>query len=237
MNWTKLINTAVNPTDFAGALTGIPGAGGFAGMDLPATGGIGDVTSWATDTIGLTDTQAGQRGLEALQEQAGAAQKTLDKDIAPVMDMYGQAKQGRQMGDVLDTYRTGMMGTEQAAGEENVQKFLNPMYSRAIENATNQALAGAGSSLQSSAANKAVGTAVGNQVQNMWQQAFQNAMADAQNKQKVYTGVEQSDLMPSLNWAQLTSDLAGTKYTTGMDLAQAAGQVAGQNQGWFGNMF
>lgn len=237
ISWPKIINTVTNPTDVVGAFTGIPGAGGFAGVDLPATGSIGDVTSWATDMSGLTDTQAAQRGLKALREQAGAAQETLDTDIAPVMDMYDQAKQGRQMGDVLDAYRTGMMGTEQAAGEENVQKFLNPMYSRAIENATNQALAGAGSSLQSSAANKSVGTAVGNQVQNMWQQAFQNAMADAQNKQKVYTGVEQSDLTPSLNWAQLTSDLAGTKYTTGMDLAQAAGQVAGQNQGWFGNMF
>lgn len=196
-----------------------------------------DIVSEITDTAGLTDTGAGQRGLEALQSGAEAATKALDTDMAPVFNMYEKAKSGRGMKNVLDTYRTGMMGTENAAGAENVQQFLNPMYDRAIENATNQALAGAGSSLQSSAANQAVGTAVGNQVQNMWNQAFQNAMADAQNKQGIYGKVMQSDLMPSLNWAQLTSDVAGTKYTTGMDLAQAAGQVAGRNQSITANMF
>jgi hypothetical protein len=196
-----------------------------------------DIVSGITDTAGLTDTGAAQRGLEALQSGAEAATTALDADMAPVFEMYKKAKVGRNMKNVLDTYRTGMMGTENAAGAKNVQQFLNPMYDRAIENATNQALAGAGSSLQSSAANQAVGTAVGNQVQNMWNNAFQQAMADAQNKQGIYGRVAQSDLMPSLNWAQLASDVAGTKYTTGMDLAQATGQVAGQNQSITANMF
>jgi hypothetical protein len=31
--------------------------------------------------------------------------------------------------------------------------------------------------------------------------------------------------------------MAGTEYTKNMDLAQAAGQVAGQNQSWLGNLF
>ena len=254
-NWNTLLNPASaipgtgdifsdpmqlvsNPTTpITGVPLDIPGMSSVSGIDIPGVGSVGDFTSSITDWTGLTDTKAGERGLEALEERAAQAEKTLKKDIGPVMDMYGKAMKGRKMGDVLDTYRTGMLGTERAAGEDNVQKFLNPMYGRAIRNATDQALAGAGSSLQSSAANQAVGSAVGNQVQNMWQQAFQNAMADAQNKQKVYGAVEQSDLMPSMNWAQLTSDVAGTKYTTGMDLAQAAGQVAGQNQGWFGNLF
>lgn len=196
-----------------------------------------DTVKSATDAFGLTDTEAAERGLKALREGAAEATETLDDDMAPVFGMYKRAKSGRDMKDVLDTYRTSMMGTENAAGAENVQQFLNPMYDRAIENATNQALAGAGSSLQSSAANRAVGTAVGNQVQNMWNNAFQQAMADAQNKQGIYGNVAQSDLMPSLNWAQLASDVAGTKYTTGMDLAQAAGQVAGQNQSITANLF
>lgn len=196
-----------------------------------------DIISGITDTAGLTDTGAGQRGLEALQSGAKTATEALDTDMAPVFNMYEKAKSGRGMKNVLDTYRTGMMGTENAAGAENVQQFLNPMYNRAIQNATNQALAGAGSSLQSSAANQAVGAAVGNQVQNMWNNAFQQAMADAQNKQGIYGKVVQSDLMPSLNWAQLTSDVAGTKYTSGMNLAQAAGQVAGQNQSITANLF
>lgn len=201
------------------------------------THGPGKTASGVTDWLGLTDTGAGARGLEALTSQANTAEQNLDTNMQPVFDVYGNAMQGRRMGDVLDTYRTNMMGTENAAGAENVQNFLNPMYNRVIQNATDKALAGAGSSLQSSAANQAVGTAVGNQVQTMWDNAFKQAMADAQNKQGIYRQVEQSDLMPSLNWAQLSSDVAGTKYTKGMDLAQAAGQTAGQNQGWFGNLF
>lgn len=196
----------------------------------------GKPSTW-TDIFGLTDTKAGERGYNAMADQGDIAEQTLNKDMQPVFDIYGDAMQGRQMGNVLDAYHNNMMGTENAAGSENVQQFLNPMYNRAIENATNQALAGAGSSLQSSAANQAVGTAVGNQVQSMWNDAFKQAMADAQNKQGVYGNVAQSDLMPSLNWAQLSSDVAGTKFTKGMDLAQAAGQTAGQNQSWFGQLF
>jgi hypothetical protein len=45
------------------------------------------------------------------------------------------------------------------------------------------------------------------------------------------------NMMPFLNWAQLHSDVSGTKYTKDMDLAQAAAHVAGQNQSWFGNFF
>lgn len=197
----------------------------------------GKIIRGVTDAFGFTDTQAARRGLNALEERADAAEQNLDANMQPIFDMYGNAMQGRQMGDVLDTYRTNMMGTENAASAQNVEQFLNPMYDRAIENATNQALAGTGSSLQSSAANQAVGTAVGNQVQNMWNTAFQQAMADAQNKQGIYGNVMQADIMPSMNWAQLASDVAGTKYTKGMDLAQAAGQTAGQNQSWLGNLF
>ena len=196
-----------------------------------------DIMSGVTDWIGLTDTKAPQRGLNALEKGANQAEQTLDTQMKPVFDMYGNAMEGRGMGDVLDTYQQQMMGTENAADPINVQKFLDPMYSRTIQNATNQALAGAGSSLQSSAANQAVGTAVGNEISDMWQRAFNNAMADAGNKQAVYGNVEQSNLMPSLNWSQLQSDIAGTKYTKNMDLANAKGQVAGQDMSWFGDLF
>lgn len=198
---------------------------------------ISNFWSGVTDWFGLTDTGAPQRGYDAMEAGANAANAQLDKQMKPIMDMYGNAMKGRKMGDVLDTYQNQMMGTENAAGAENVQDFLNPQYGRAISNATNQALAGAGSGLQSSAANTAVGTAVGNQVSNMWQQAFENAMADANNKQGIYNSTMQSNLMPSLNWAQLSSDLAGTQYTKNMDLAQAKGQTAAQDQSWFGSLF
>lgn len=200
-------------------------------------GAPGKMMSAVTDAFGLTDTQAGARGLDALRSGANQAEATLDANMAPVFGMYTDAMDGRQMKDVLDTYQQQMMGTEDAASAGNVEQFLNPMYNRAIQNATNSALAGAGSSLQSSAANQAVGTAVGNQVQNMWNTAFQQAMQDAKNRQGIYGSVTEANLMPSTGWAQLQSDVAGTKYTKGMDLAQAAGQVGSQNQSWFGNLF
>jgi hypothetical protein len=40
-----------------------------------------------------------------------------------------------------------------------------------------------------------------------------------------------------MQWGQLQADMAGTQYTKDMDLAQAAGQVSGQDQSWFGNLF
>lgn len=234
-----------------------------------------------TNALGLTDTEAAERGLDTLTNKANTAAGTLEQNMQNVNTMYTDAMTGRGMGDTLDTYRTNMnnalgdygqslqnssqmynqqmAGTENAADSSNVQNFLNPMYSRAIQNATNQALGGAGSSLQSSAANQAVSNAVGNQVTSMWNDAFNQAMLDAQNKQNVYTksaserenaynnlfgnqsstygATMQSDLMPSLNWAQLQSDLAGTMYTKDMDLAQAAAQVAGQDQSWLSNLF
>lgn len=198
---------------------------------------VGKTISWLTDTAGLTDTKAGERGLNAMTQGVASAQQQLDTEMAPVYDMYGNAQQGRQMGDVLNAYQQQMMGTENAASPEMTWEFLNPMMGLANEEAGNQALAGAGSSLQSSAANNAVARAVADNTTAMWQQAFNNAMADAQNKQGIYGNVAQSNLMPSLNWAQLQSDMAGTKYTGAMDVAQASGQVAGQNQSWFGNLF
>jgi hypothetical protein len=190
-----------------------------------------------TDWMGLTDMGAGQRGLDALTEGANTASQTMHEQMQPVMDMYGNAMTGRDMGTVLDNYEQNMMGTENAASADNDQNFMNPMYGQAMRQATNQALAGAGSSLQSSAANTAVGQGVGNTVQNMWNNAFQQAMTDAKNKQGIYGNVTNMNLMPSQNWSQLTSDMAGTEYTKNMDLAQAAGQVAGQNQSWLGNLF
>jgi hypothetical protein len=189
------------------------------------------------DWMGLTDTGAGQRGLDALTEGANSASQTMHEQMQPVMDMYGNAMTGRDMGTVLDNYEQNMMGTENAASADNVQNFMNPMYGQAMRQAADQAIAGAGSSLQSSAANIAVGQGVGNTVQNMWNTAFQQAMADAKNKQGIYGNVTGMNLMPSQNWSQLTSDMAGTEYTKNMDLAQAGGQVAGQNQSWLGNLF
>lgn len=190
-----------------------------------------------TDWLGLTDTAAPGRGYNAMKSRANDATKQLNSRMAPVMNMYQDAMTGNEMGDVIDDYTGQMMRTENAADSSNVEKFMNPMYDRAMDSAANQALAGAGSSLQSSGANNAVANAVANESTQMWNQAFQDALADAENKQGVYDDVFNSRMMPSQQWAQLTSDMAGTEYTKNMDVAQAAGQTAGQNRSWFGNLF
>lgn len=198
---------------------------------------IGGVMSWGTDMLGLTDTGAAKRGYDAMSKMANTASKELDDNMDPVFGMYRSAMGGREMGGVLDTYRDGMNGELNAGSSDNVQQYLNPMYSRALQNTANNVMAGAGSSLQSSAANANVANSVSNASTQMWQNAFQDAMSDSKNNQGVYGNVEKSDLSPSMNWAQLQSDMASTKYQKSMDLANAAGQVAGQNQSWLGNIF
>jgi hypothetical protein len=197
----------------------------------------GSVVKGATDAFGLTDTKAGERGLNTMQAGADTAQTSLKSNMQPVLDMYGGAMNGRNMDYLLGNYTTQMLGTENAAGPENVQNFVNPMYGNALAGAADQALAGAGSSLQSSAANNAVATSVGNQATSMCNQALQQALADAKNKQGIYGANLEANLMPFMQWGQLQADMAGTQYTKDMDLTQAAGQVSGQDQSWFGNLF
>ena len=203
--------------------------------------GIGNwwssVVKGATDAIGLTDTKAGERGFNTMQAGANTAQTSLKNNMQPVLDMYGGAAKNRNMDWLLSDYTTRMLGTEDAASPENVQNFVNPMYGNALAGAADQALAGAGSSLQSSAANNAVATSVGNQTTSMWNNALQQALADAKNKQGIYGATLETNLMPSMQWGQLQADMAGTQYTKDMDLAQAAGNVSGQDQSWFGNLF
>lgn len=197
----------------------------------------GSVVKGATDAMGLTDTKAGERGFNTMRAGANTAQTSLKNNMQPVLDMYGGAMKNRNMDYVLADYSTRMLGTEDAASPDNVQNFVNPMYGNALAGAADQALAGAGSSLQSSAANNAVATNVGNQTTSMWNNALQQALADAKNKQGIYGANLEANLMPTLQWGQLQADMAGTQYTKDMDIAQAGGQVSGQDQSWFGNLF
>jgi len=197
----------------------------------------GSVVKGATDAIGLTDTKAGERGFNTMKAGANTAQTSLKNNMQPVLDMYGGAMKNRNMDYVLADYSTRMLGTEDAASPENVQNFVNPMYGNALAGAADQALAGAGSSLQSSAANNAVVRNVGEQSTSLWNNALQQALADAKNKQGIYGANLEANLMPTLQWGQLRADMAGTQYTKDMDIAQAGGQVSGQDQSWFGNLF
>ena len=190
-----------------------------------------------TDAYGLTDTGAQARGLEALNSGMRNANANLDVNISPVMAMYQKAMQGRDMGDVLDQYRNNMAGEVDAGTSERVKEFLNPMYGRAVANATDSALAGAGSSALSTAGNNAVAQGVSNTVGNMWNQAYDQSMGNSQNNQGIYSQIEQSDLMPSLSWSQFTSDIAGSKYDADVAAVNAAAKTAGQNRGWLSSLF
>lgn len=190
-----------------------------------------------TDAYGLTDTGAQARGLEALNSGMRNANANLDVNISPVMAMYQKAMQGRDMGDVLDQYRNNMTGEVDAGTSDRVKEFLNPMYGRAVANATDSALAGAGSSALSTAGNNAVAQGVSNTVGNMWNQAYDQSMGNSQNNQGIYSQTTQSDLMPSLSWSQFTSDIAGSKYDADVAAVNAAAKTAGQNRGWLSSLF
>lgn len=190
-----------------------------------------------TDAYGLTDTGAQARGLEALNSGMRNANANLDVNISPVMAMYQKAMQGRDMGDVLNQYRNNMAGEVDAGTSDRVKEFLNPMYGRAVANATDSALAGAGSSALSTAGNNAVAQGVSNTVGNMWNQAYDQSMGNSQNNQGIYSQTTQSDLMPSLSWSQFTSDIAGSKYDADVAAVNAAAKTAGQNRGWLSSLF
>lgn len=198
------------------------------------------MTDWIgsiTDAFGITDTGAQQRGLEQLNTGMQAANANLDANISPVMAMYQKAMRGRDMGTVLDQYRNNMAGEVDAGTSDRVKEFLNPMYGRAVANATDSALAGAGSSALSTAGNNAVAKGVGDTVGNMWNQAYNQALGNSQNNQGIYSQTTQSDLMPSLSWSQFTSDIAGSKYDADVAAANAAAKTAGQNRGWLSSLF
>ena len=190
-----------------------------------------------TDAFGLTDTGAQQRGLDTLNNWMRGANTNLDANISPVMAMYQKAIQGRDMGAVLDQYRNNMAGEVDAGSSDRVKEFLNPMYGRAIANATDSALAGAGSSALSTAGNNAVAKGVSDTVGNMWGQAYNQSLGNSQNNQGIYSQTTQSDLMPSLSWSQFTSDIAGSKYDADVAAANAAAKTAGQNRGWLSSLF
>lgn len=196
-----------------------------------------DWIGYMTDELGFTDTGAQSRGLEALNSGMRNANANLDTNISPVMAMYQKAMQGRDMGDVLDQYRNNMSGEIDAGTSDRVKEFLNPMYGRAVANATDSALAGAGSSALSTAGNNAVAQGVSNTVGNMWNQAYDQSMGNSQNNQGIYSQMQQSDLMPSLSWSQFTSDIAGSKYDADVAAVNAAAKTAGQNRGWFSSLF
>lgn len=211
-----------------------------------------------TDFIGITDTKAPDRALEAAQEGMDTANQQLDADLQPGMDALNTAQYGRSLGHNLDVYGQQMQGamdqTQQAgdlalgemdAGDAgNVRDYLNPMMDEVLAK-TNQAVQGnAGNALQSSATARNTADAVSGKAADFWNTAYDQAMKNSQNNQQAISNFGKSAAQtgtlaqqnldaqnqPALDWINLNNDKAMTRYGGNVGLAQAGTQAAGQSR-------
>lgn len=225
---------------------------------------INDMWSGVGDALGVTDTKKGQRALSAMQNGQQAANQQLDQDVSPQLQMLQDAGVGRSLGQNLDQFDTQMakaqtmtgnagqliMDQANAGSPEQVQENLNPQMQQMLANTMQQVQGGAGAALQSSAATRTGAQAVSKQAGDLWQQAFNNTMNRAQNNLQVGSGYGNTgaqtaqlagqqlaaDNAPMEDWLNLSNNIAMQRYAGNVGLTQAQGQVAGQDQSWFGNL-
>jgi hypothetical protein len=217
-----------------------------------------DIVNPITDTLGLTDSEAGKRASRAMKEGQARGNRQLAEDTSESFQKLSEAMSGRDFGTNLDQYGQTMsdaMGRTSTAGDialaqkdagrsENVYDYLNPMMDEMLAR-TNQTMQGnAGAALQSSATNKDISRAVSSQAGNLWQNAFSNAMADQSGNLNVASNYGKSGAQlgglageqlaaqnqPMEDYLSLKNDLAMQKYAanTGMTMAQM--QLEGQPQ-------
>lgn len=220
--------------------------------------GVGNGVSSVTDQLGLTDSQAASRALDAANAGQSLANQQLDADTASAFDMLGTSMVGRDFGSNLDAYdsqmdsATGMnneavdvaRGSMGAGSADNVRNYLNPMMDEVLAK-TNQTMQGnAGATLQSSATNRNIANAIANQTANMWNTAYNQALGDSQNNraagQMIGQGAGQqanfaqqqlkNNNQPMEDWINLANDKAMQRYAGNIGLAQASTTAAGQSQ-------
>lgn len=210
------------------------------------------------------DADKGQRSLDAMKSGQNTANSQLDDDTAAQFGMLEQAGAGRSLGQNLDAYDTSManaQGMTQRAGDlaigqvnagsaDQVEQNLNPEMERILGQTMQKVQGGAGAALQSSAATRNASSAVANKAGDLWQQAFNNTMNRAQNNLNVATNYGQAagqsanmanqqlaaDNAPMEDWLNLKNDVAMQRYAGNVGLAQAQGQVAGQDQSLLGKI-
>lgn len=210
-----------------------------------------------TDAIGITDSQAPQRAVDAANSGMASANAQLYSDMKPQLDQLWGATNGRGLGTNLDRFDTTMgeaMGSTTQAGRnalgemdagsaDNVQNYLNPKMDTMLQNTMQTVQGGAGSALQSSATNRNVANAVASQAGQMWDTAFNQALGDSSHNLQAnqqfgqsanqQAGLAQSQLQadndPIMNWINLNNDLAQQKYAGNVGTTQAATQAAGQS--------
>ena len=210
-----------------------------------------------TDAIGITDSQAPQRAVDAANSGMASANAQLYSDMKPQLDQLWGAANGRGLGTNLDRFDTTMdeaMGSTTQAGQnalgemdagsaDNVRSYLNPKMDTMLQNTMQTVQGGAGSALQSSATNRNVANAVASQAGQMWDTAFNQALGDSSHNLQAnqqfgqsanqQAGLAQSQLQadndPIMNWINLNNDLAQQKYAGNVGTTQAATQAAGQS--------
>lgn len=220
--------------------------------------GVTGFTQGLTDALGITDSQAPQRAVDAANSGMANANAQLYKDMKPQLDTLWSATGGRSLNNNLDSFDYSMNGAMQdtvqagqnALGEMNkgnsgnVQKYLNPKMDTMLQNTMQTVQGGAGSALQSSATNRNVANAVASQAGQMWDTAFNQALGDSTHNLQAnqqfgqsanqQAGLAQSQLQadndPIMNWINLNNDLAQQKYSGNIGTTQAATQAAGQSR-------
>lgn len=224
------------------------------------------VIGGVTDFVGLTDTDAAQRGADEYTSGVSRAGDQLHSDLEPLYDTYQSAmNDGYSLGENLDrysgrmnqnnadigaTYQDTQKEADKALTSENIQSYMNP-YSQSKANAAAQAMAGkAGGSLQSSATNQNMYDAAADSYAKDWNTATQTAQNNYQNQYSANNqalnglGMEASNYNSQLNaemtpfqqYQNLLTSEASQKYAGNVAGAQAAGEAAGTNQGWFSSL-
>ena len=221
--------------------------------------GVTGFTQGLTDALGITDSQAPQRALDAANSGLKNANTQLYQDMQPQLtQLWDAVANGRGLDQNLNKFdysMNGAMDQTKLAGQNalnemdkgsagNVRNYLNPKMNTMLQNTMQTMQGGAGSALQSSATNRNIANSVASQAGQMWDTAFNQALGDSTHNLQAnqqfgqsanqQAGLAQSQLQadndPIMNWINLNNDLAMQKYAGNTGTTQAATQAAGQSR-------
>lgn len=193
----------------------------------------------AGDWLGLTDTEAGERAVDALDTGTQQNLKDLRGGFDTVNNMWDSLSQS---GGALDNYNTGTGGSinriaNSGVNPNSAQDWLNPQLAMMQHDAAQAVAGNMGASAGSSAANNAIAQQVARIGANEWNNASNRAFANSQNEQNigrttadVYNTQYQNNLQPTLGKIGNELDYAGTAYQAGQNVTQGRSNVAGQDQ-------
>lgn len=221
MNWTKVINKALDPLNLI--------------TDPESAQRAHDAM---TEGQKKADSQLDSDLAGSLNALATASK---GRDLGTNLTAYDKLMAGAQK----NTSKAGDIALgQQNAGIENVNDYMNPQMQQMLDRTMQTMQGGAGAALQSSATNKNISTAVANQAGNIWQQAFQNSLNDAQNNLNVASSLGQSagqsanmagqqldaSNQPITDFLNLQNDRAMQRYAANTGMTQADMQLAGQKR-------